>query len=107
MKYLRRLKKNTVARYKLTYAAKEDLKGIWRYSVNAWGRNQAIKYRDEIKLAIKLIAKSPERGRPRDDVRPAYRAFKVGKHLIFYRKTNGWIEIVRILHEQMNFGSHF
>ena len=93
-------------RYKLTPAAKTDLKAIWRYSIDSWGLDQAIKYRDQVKQAINTLAQSPEYTRARDDVRPGYRAYKVGKHLIFFRQANGWVEIVRILHEQADFGSH-
>ena len=95
-----------MANYKLTPAAKADLNDIWRYSIDTWGRDQAIKYRGMIKQAVKSIADSPLQGRARDDVRPGYRAFKTGKHLIFYRAVSNWIEVVRVLHEQMDTGNH-
>ena len=47
------------------------------------------------------------RAAARDDVRPGYRAFHEGRHLIFYREAGDQIEIIRILHDRMDFRRHF
>jgi toxin ParE1/3/4 len=41
-----------------------------------------------------------------EDIRKGYGKFSVGKHLIFYRTTERVLEIVRILHEQMDSPTH-
>ena len=42
----------------------------------------------------------------RDDLADGSRAFRVAKHLIFYRVSGDSMEIARILHESMDFSRH-
>ena len=49
----------------------------------------------------------PLMGRDCSDIRPGYRKYGIGKHLVFYRQIESEeIEIVRILHERMDVGQH-
>jgi len=41
-------------------------------------------------------------GRARDDLRPGYRSFPAGRHVILYRLHADHIEIVAIPHAHMN-----
>jgi toxin ParE1/3/4 len=52
------------------------------------------------------VTANPTRGRPYDDVGAGYRRQKASSHLIFYREVPGAIEVVRVLHEKMDIGSH-
>lgn len=45
-------------------------------------------------------------GRPCDAIRKGYRKRSVGRHVIFYRTVNGGVDVVRILHEQMDVDRH-
>ena len=49
---------------------------------------------------------NPTLGRPCDTVREGYRKFRVGRHVIFYRVIEQRIDVVRVLHQQMDFESH-
>ena len=55
---------------------------------------------DEIELVVQLLAAFPEIGRPRDELRPGVRSFRVRRfrHLIFYRRTDDDIVLLRLLH---------
>lgn len=89
-------------------AAERDFKSIFIYTLEEWGGNQAAKYRSLIRDAISEIEKNPRgaRTRPRDDLFKGMRVMRVGKHYIFFEIGESYIEIIRILHEKMDFGGH-
>lgn len=45
-----------MASYDLTLAAEEDLRGIWQYTLETWGPEQADKYLDELGDCFDAIA---------------------------------------------------
>jgi toxin ParE1/3/4 len=49
----------------------------------------------------------PSLGRACDDIRPGYRRYAEGSHIIFYREVRSDIEIVRVLHGRMDPDRHF
>jgi toxin ParE1/3/4 len=55
---------------------------------------------DEVELAVQLLAAFSEIGRPRDDLRPGIRSFRLRRfrHIVFYRRTDDEIVLLRILH---------
>lgn len=52
-------------------------------------------------LAEISLASNPELGVRRDNVREGYRALFVNRHAIYYKLTPSMVEIVRVLHGQM------
>lgn len=89
--------------FHLTKKAESDLIGIARYTESQWGKEQRNIYLQQIDDAFHGLADMPDKGRRCDDIRLGYRQFGVGKHLIFYRLTSpDHIEIVRVLHSQMD-----
>jgi toxin ParE1/3/4 len=86
--------------------AKEDLKGIWRYSFNEWGETQADKYLSEIEAGIEKLRNNPKLGRPREEVRTGYRSLRVNQHIVYYVLTPSVIRIVRVLHARMDPDRH-
>jgi toxin ParE1/3/4 len=95
-----------VTPYVLSPRAQVDLDEIWDYSASHWGDAQAEVYARQIQTPIELIAKTPHRGRPCDDIRPGYSKFAVGSHVLFYRLTDDGIDVVRVLHQRMDFDRH-
>ena len=87
----------------LTRKAKADLQGIARYTEQRWGKEQRNLYIKQLDEAFHLLAKNPLAGKGCDDIRPGYRKFPQGSHIIFYRDgMDCMVEIVRILHESMD-----
>jgi len=69
--------------FALTRLALDDLRSIARFTETNWGK-------------------------PCDEIRPGYRKFPQGSHLIFYRNgSDGVIEIIRILHGSMDHETAF
>lgn len=92
-----------MAKYILTNKAVLDLSEIWNYTYEVWSEDQADKYYGLLIDACRRIAESPGIGRKYPEITNGLSGLKVGKHIIFYRKTAlEEIEIVRILHERMD-----
>jgi toxin ParE1/3/4 len=86
--------------------ARQDLKDIWRYSFASWGETQADKYLAELGAGIARLRDRPELGKPRDDLRPGYRALRINEHTVHYVLTPSVIRIVRVLHSRMDPDRH-
>jgi toxin ParE1/3/4 len=96
-----------MARYRLTRAARQDLAEIGRYTQRHWGVAQRRVYLRRLDQRMEFLVDHRHTGTPRDDVRPGYRSFHEGRHLIFYRETADTIEVIRILHDRMDVHRHF
>jgi toxin ParE1/3/4 len=94
------------ARYAFRPRAKTDLKGIWIYTEKRWGREQARAYTDQLRRHIEAIVAQPNSGQTCPEIRSGYYRYPSGSHILFYRLTLDGIEIVRILHERMDFMQH-
>lgn len=85
--------------FTLSPAARRDLTGIWFYTADQWGVDQANLYNEQIEAEL---------GRAADGLRVAQRIgdfwkIRSGRHLcIFYRSADGGISVIRILHERMD-----
>jgi len=92
--------------YKISKRAVIDLDEIWDYTVAHWSVAQADRYYELIFDEIEYICKNIDSGKSVDHVRKGYRASKVKSHLIFYRIADGFVEVIRILHERMDIEKH-
>ncbi len=93
-------------RYHLTNAAAEDLRGIIEYTLEEWGGEQVITYRDRLESRLKLLAKFPEVGRSNVNL-PEHILYVVeGKHYVFYHVVDDGIEVIRFLHARMEVLRH-
>jgi len=91
----------------LSPRVRDDLEAIWHYSLALWGPEQAARYLAGIRDLCDALAAGRKRGRPCDDIRPGYRRIAVGAHLVFYRTDpDGTIDVVRILHQNMDAALH-
>jgi toxin ParE1/3/4 len=91
---------------RLTPRAVEDLKSIGRYTQGRWGREQRNRYLEALDARFAWLAANPGLGRHRDDVRPGYRCFAQGQHLIFYVECVDGIAIIGIPHQAMDPNLH-
>ncbi|MDX1756703.1 MAG: type II toxin-antitoxin system RelE/ParE family toxin [Marinobacter sp.] len=88
--------------FKLSRKAKADLKSIAAYTEREWGRDQRNHYILQFDQCFHLLGGNPNLGQPCDELRPGYRQYPQGSHIIFYRLNNKEIvEIIRILHKGM------
>ncbi|HEV8081445.1 MAG TPA: type II toxin-antitoxin system RelE/ParE family toxin [Chitinophagaceae bacterium] len=88
--------------FAISKKAVSDLEEIWLYTVRKWSVDQADRYYNLIFDEVNFICKNINAGKSMEHVRKGYRSSKVKSHLIFYRIQNNTIEVIRILHEQMD-----
>lgn len=80
-----------------TPRARRDLAEIWEFTAprNPWAADELLR---TIQVKAELLARSPHLGRHRDELAPGLRSFPVGRYILFYRQTEGGIEVIRVLH---------
>jgi len=93
--------------YGLSPRAKRDVYEIWEYTAERWGIDQAEIYIRQMWQNIDAVANKPTVGQKCSEVREGYYKFPSGAHFIFYKVIEGGVDVVRILHERMNFEAHF
>ena len=95
-------------KYKISKQAEVDLENIWLYTFEEWSQEQADYYYDLIMDEIEYISENPKSGKDYNEVRKGYFRSRVKSHFIFYKINlkEEKIEIIRILHQQMDVDSH-
>jgi toxin ParE1/3/4 len=89
--------------YRLSPAAQADLEDIWAYTTRTWTVGQAETYILDIRDACAGLASGDRIAQAADDIRPGYSRLKVGAHVLFLcYADDGWIDVIRILHQQMD-----
>lgn len=90
----------------LSPAARDDIDGIYEYTFDEWGIDQAERYIDEIMNICRDLASGNKSGRDASEVRADYRSQLANSHIIFYKENNAEISIIRILHQKQYFPAH-
>ena len=86
-------------------AALADLDEIWDYTADNWSIQQADAYVDGVVAACRDLAERRVVGRS-VAIRQGYLKYVVGSHVIFYRESEGRLDIMRLLHRMMDFDRH-
>lgn len=94
--------------YKISSEAAFDLEKIWLYTIDNWSVQQANRYLNLIFEEINFLTLNPFAGDNFGHVRKGYFRSKDKSHLIFYRidEKKQLLEIIRILHIQMDVDNH-
>ncbi|MBR7887425.1 type II toxin-antitoxin system RelE/ParE family toxin [Marinomonas sp. A79] len=86
--------------YRISNAAKEDLRRIYVYGVEQFGEALADEYFHTFFATFKKIAHHPYLYQSIDHTRPGYRRCPCGADNIYYRIKDDTIEIMAILDSQ-------
>jgi toxin ParE1/3/4 len=93
--------------------AKRDIVEVLQFTKRKWGDAQAREYAALIGEALVAIATDPRCGKPLDELFPGLRAYSIrqpgrpARHIVFYRvRATGTVELVRLLHDAMDFKKH-
>lgn len=89
--------------YRISILASQDLENIWLYTFENWSLEQADRYINLIIDEIEYLTQNPNSGTDFSFIRKGYFRSKMKSHFIFYRidKKNDFIEIIRIIHQNM------
>lgn len=85
--------------YTLSKAAERDLAQIAAYTIETFGIEQALAYRDGLIGCSNFLAEHPKSARLRHELNPPVRARRFQSHLIFYdEQPDGGVLILRVRH---------
>lgn len=90
-----------MATYKLTYEASADLESIYDYGIDQFGLDQADTYLDLLEERLEQISEHPLMYPAATDVRQGYRRSVIGSHTIYFRIQSDFIEIIRIVGQNL------
>jgi len=88
-------------RYRLSPLAEADLEEIWLYTFRQWSVAQAEEYHNAIIAGIVGLAAGSNVPQ-RTDVRDGYWKYKVGMHVLYFRCSDEYLDVIRILHGRMD-----
>ncbi len=91
----------------ITPKARADLRDISRYTDKKWGRQQRLDYIKQLRDRFFYLADRPQMEKKRDEIIGTPYSYHEGRHVIFYRISTEGIEILRVLHDAMDFPRHF
>lgn len=94
-----------MGRFLLSPRAQKDLDNIWEFSAERWGEDRAESYVRGLWAGICAIADDPRRGHE-CEVRADYFQFSVGRHILFFKRIDDGVSVIRTLHQSMDFGRH-
>lgn len=95
-----------MALLQLTRKARQDLKSIGRYTQSTWGVAQRNRYLTQLDQRFRALAERPSMGHSCETIRPGYRRFPEGRHVIYYVPIVDGIKVVRVLHASMDVARH-
>lgn len=88
--------------YDLTLAAEADLRGIWRYTYETWGFDQAETYFDRIEACCEAVGNRRTQSKTLDGLPDGIRIHRCEHHYIVWMDEDRPI-IIAILHGRMDF----
>jgi toxin ParE1/3/4 len=89
-------------KYRLRASAVADLEGIWEYTFRKWSKDQADRYHGLIIDEIVYISENRTAGKDISHIKEGYYVTYVKSHMIFFRRQNDIVHVIRILHQRMN-----
>ena len=87
--------------------AKRELREIGIYTEKQWGRQQRQQYVARLNNRVLKSAEHPTYGRQRHNLPGAPYSYHEGRHVIFYRIVPNGIEVIRVLHDAVDFPRRF
>ncbi|KAF0184588.1 MAG: type II toxin-antitoxin system RelE/ParE family toxin [Hyphomonadaceae bacterium] len=95
-----------MAEYRLRPKARADLKEIWFWTDATFSERQADAYLAALRREFVRLSDDPQRGQGADEAKPGYRKARHGRHIVIFVRTSFGVEIVRVLHQNMNIPAH-
>ncbi|MEI6679997.1 MAG: type II toxin-antitoxin system RelE/ParE family toxin [Mariniphaga sp.] len=94
-------------KYRISKEALNDLEILWLYTFENWSLEQADRYLNLVMDEIEYLVLKPTSGTDYSHLRKGYFRSRVKSHFIFYKinATANELEIIRILHQQMDIES--
>jgi toxin ParE1/3/4 len=81
-------------------AAIGDLEEIFAWSIQEWGDDHFIRFRQELISSIRSLVHQPKLGQERSDLALGLRILRVAPHSVIYLVNEDRVEIVRVIHQR-------
>lgn len=91
-----------IAEVRLSARAEADIASISEYTLERFGIEQALHYRDALESCLNLLAQNRMLGRRAERLAPSLRSYQHQSHTIYYIPDGEGIYVVRILHVRMD-----
>jgi toxin ParE1/3/4 len=95
-----------VVRYRLSKRADTDVFDIGDYTTRRFGIRQAERYHNGLMRTFQRLADNSARARAADDITPGLMRSNYESHVVFFRREDEGILIVRVLHQSMDPARH-
>ncbi|WP_416237369.1 type II toxin-antitoxin system RelE/ParE family toxin [Sulfitobacter sp. F26204] len=82
--------------------ARTDLDGIWAYSVENWGTDQAQTYFRGIQRVLDRLIDGTGISLSAENVLERCRKVRVASHVVYFQEDSDEIVVIRILHQRMD-----
>lgn len=87
-----------MSKYVLSEEAENDIEEIFDFGEYKFGNALAITYLMGLKEHFEALAKNPDIGKKRNDIKKGLLSLPYVSHIIFYRILKSHIRIVRVLY---------
>ncbi|MBA4745812.1 MAG: type II toxin-antitoxin system RelE/ParE family toxin [Muricauda sp.] len=87
-----------ISDYVLSQEADDDIEDIFEYGEHKFGTSKAIEYLIGMNNHFEAIAKNPDIRKERKEIKDGLFSFPYVSHIIFYRKMDGYVRIIRVLY---------
>ena len=95
------------ASYRVTPTAKTHLNDIAEYTLQEFGSEQMEVYLRALFSRFEWLSENPRLGKARNEIFGNLRSYREGAHVIFYRISGTFIDIVAILHRSRDVDRFF
>ncbi|MFB2921011.1 MULTISPECIES: type II toxin-antitoxin system RelE/ParE family toxin [Aerosakkonema] len=86
--------------------AEQDLLDIWEFIAED-SLDRADEFLDRLEGKLQTLALNPGMGRRREELLTGLRSFPSDNYIVFYRKIEDGIDVIRILHGSRDFEAIF
>ncbi len=91
---------------KLKPKAYDDLTNIYQYSLKEFGQTKATAYIKSLDEAFNKLADNSNLGTDYSDIRPKLLAYLATSHIVFFKRSEQGITVLRVPHQSMDFNQH-
>ncbi|MBL4759455.1 MAG: type II toxin-antitoxin system RelE/ParE family toxin [Mariprofundaceae bacterium] len=91
----------------ITNPATGDLKRIAEYTERTWGMKQKAKYIAQIQTCFAALCNNTNLGKLYEELDNTLYSHVCQKHMIFYRVGVNSVNVIRVLHQSMDFTTQF
>jgi len=84
--------------YRLSLAARRDLRAIYADSEATFGEAQADRYIAGLRFTLNFLADNPRAARERSEFAPPMRVHRYGAHVVIYILDDEGVLVVRVRH---------